>query len=80
MMFRLYDQWPMRCVGVPVSLFTLAIYVVDSSHIVPVSPIHSAYHGIGRADPHIPTKFTNSRSVISAYYATFATSNSRVPA
>ena len=37
-----------------------------------MSPILFAYHGIGRADPHIPTKFTRSRLVISAYYATLA--------
>ena len=37
-----------------------------------MSPILAAYHGIGRADPHIPTKFTNSRNVISAYYAPLA--------
>jgi hypothetical protein len=37
-----------------------------------LAPFLSAYHGIGCADPHIPTKFTNSRNVISAYYATLA--------
>ena len=40
--------------------------------ILPVSPILFAYHEIGRVDPHIPTKFTRSRLVISANYATLA--------
>jgi hypothetical protein len=26
-----------------------------------MDPVCSAYHEIGRADPHIPTKFTRSR-------------------